>query len=175
MTVEVRITSRGLGAAQQFVGQLPKIAKPAVARIVNQVMKIGIESMVASVIASVGEKSTGAMAESIMGDVITISDSEYLIRVGSPLDYARHAIRSYTAPTPINRPVKVMPGRWRFIGMRRGFTVNHPWIPETANAMKEATQRLFAEEFGREAAEVFRRAEAKQDLPDAPGAWFWEE
>lgn len=171
---EVRITSRGLGPAQQFVADLPKISKPAVARIVGQVMRIGIEVMQQSISATVGEKSTGATEASITGEVITISDSEYLIRVGSPLDYARHAIRSYTAPTALNRPIKIMEGRWRFIGMRRGFTVHHPWIPETTNAMKEATQRLFAEEFGRRASEVFREAESKQDLPDAPGAWFWE-
>ncbi len=171
---EVIITTRGLGAAQRFAADLPKISKPVVARIVGQVMRIGIEAMQQSVSASVGEKSTGAMEASITGEVITISDSEYLIRVGSPLDYARHAIRPYTAPTAINRPVKIMEGRWRFIGMRRGFTVHHPWIPETTNAMKEATLRLFAEEFGREARKVFRQAEAKQDLPDPPGAWFWE-
>ena len=171
---EVRITSRGLGAAQQFVADLPKISKPTVARIVGQVMRVGIEVMQQSIRATVGEKSTGETEASITGEVIPLSDSEYLIRVGSPLDSAWHAIRPYTAPTALNRPIKVMEGRWRFIGMRRAFTVHHPWIPETTNAMKEATLRLFAEEFGREAAKVFRKAEAKQDLPDAPGAWFWE-
>lgn len=171
---EVRITSRGLGAAQQFVADLPKIAKPSVARIVSQVMNIGIETMQQSISASVGVKSTGALEDSITGEVIMLSDSEYFIRVGSPLDYARHAIRPYTAPTPLHRPIKVMEGRWRFIGIRRGFTVHHPWIPETVNAMKEATLRLFAKEFGRKATEVFRKAESKQDLPDPPGDWFWE-
>jgi len=171
---EVRITSRGLRAAQQFVAELPKISKPTVARIVPQVMKIGIEVMQQSISATVGIKSTGELEDSITGEVIMLSDSEYFIRVGSPLDYSRHAVRPYTAPTPLHRPIKVMEGRWRFIGMRRGFTVFHPWIPETVNAMKEATLRLFAEAFGREAREVFRKAEAKQDLPDPPGAWFWE-
>ena len=171
---EVIITTRGLGAAQQFAADLPKISKPVVARIVGQVMRIGIEVMQQSIRASVGEKSTGATEASITGEVITISDSEYLIRVGSPLESAYYAIKSYIAPTPLNRPIKVMEGRWRFIGIRRGFTVHHPWIPETTNAMKEATLRLFAEEFGREAQKVFRQAEAKQDLPDPPGAWFWE-
>lgn len=173
---EVRITSKGLGAAQYFAGQLPgRIGKPVVAKIVSQVMKVGIDTMKDSIRESVGEKSTGALEQSIDGEVTQLSESEYWIRVGSPLEYARHAARLYTAQTPIHHAVKIMEGRWRFIGMRRAFTVNHPFITESANAMREETMRLFAEQVGRAAEDVFREAKAKEGTPDMPGDWFWEE
>lgn len=172
---EVRITSRGLGAAQHFVGQLPgRIGKPVVGRIVNQVMRVGIDTMKDSIRGSVGEKSTGALEQSIDGEIMQLSESEYWIRVGSPLEYARHAARSHTAQTPIHRAVKLMEGRWRFIGMRQAFTVHHPFISESANAMKRETMRLFAEQAGRAADEVFREAKAKESRPDPPSAQFWE-
>jgi len=172
---EVRITSKGLGAAQYFAGQLPgRIGKPVVAKIVNQVMRVGIDTMRDSIRGSVGEKSTGALEQSIDGEITQLSESEYWIRVGSPLEYARHAARSYTAQTPIHRAVKIMEGRWRFIGVRRAFTVNHPFITESANAMRQETMRLFAELVGRAAEEVFREAKAKESTPDMPGDWFWE-
>jgi len=172
---EVRITSKGLGAAQYFVAQLPvRMGKPVVGRIVNQVMKVGVDSMKDSIRGSVGEKSTGALEQSIDGGVTRLSDSEYWIRVGSPLEHARHAARSFTAQTPINHVVKIMEGRWRFIGMREAFTVDHPFITESANAMKQVTIRLFTEKAGEAADEVFREAKAKEDTPDMPGAWFWE-
>ena len=173
---EVRITSKGLGAAQYLVGQLPgRIGKPVVAKIVNQVMRVGIDAMRDSIRSSVGEKSTGALEQSIDGEIAQLSESEYWIRVGSPLEYAHHAARSHTAETPIHRAVKIMEGRWRFIGMRRAFTVNHPFITESVNAMKQETMRLFAEQAGRAAEEVFREAKAKESTADMPGDWFWEE
>jgi len=172
---EVRITSKGLGAAQYFVAQLPvRIGKPVVGRIVNQVMKIGIDSMKKSIRSSIGEKSTGALEQSIGGEVSRLSDSEYWIRVGSPLEHARHAARSFTARTPVHHVVKIMEGRWRFIGMREAFTVDHPFITESANAMKQETIRLFTAKADEAAEEVFREAKAKEDTPDMPGAWFWE-
>jgi len=172
---EVKITSKGLGAAQYFVAQLPvRMGKPVVGRIVNQVMKVGVDSMKDSIRGSVGEKSTGALEQSIDGEVTRLSDSEYWIRVGSPLEHARHAARSFTARTSINHVVKIMEGRWRFIGMREAFTVEHPFITESANAMKQETMRLFTEKAGEAAEEVFREAKAKEDTPDMPGAWFWE-
>jgi len=172
---EVRITSKGLGAAQYLIAQLPvRIGKPVVGRIVNQVMKVGVDSMKESIRGSVGEKSTGALEQSISGEVTRLSDSEYWIRVGSPLEHARHAARSFTAQTSVHHVVKIMEGRWRFIGMRRAFTVDHPFITESANAMKQATIRLFTEKADRAAEEVFREAKAMEDTPDMPGAWFWE-
>ncbi|MCW3988646.1 MAG: hypothetical protein NWE88_01065, partial [Candidatus Bathyarchaeota archaeon] len=80
---EVRITSRGLGAAQYLIAQLPvRIGKPVIGRIVNQVMKVGVDSMKESIRRSVGEKSTGALEQSISGEVTRLSDSEYWVRVG---------------------------------------------------------------------------------------------
>ena len=172
---EVRITSKGLGAAQYFAGQLPgRIGKPVVAKIVNQVMRVGIDTMKDSIRESVGEKSTGALEQSIDGEITQLSENEYWIRVGSPLEYARHAARSYTAKTPIHRAVKIMEGRWRFIGVRRAFTVNHPFITESANAMRQETMRLFAELVSRAAEDVFQEAKAKESTPDMPGDWFWK-
>lgn len=172
---EVRITSKGLGAAEYLIAKLPlAIGKPVIGRIVNQVMEVGVDSMKESIRSSVGEKSTGALEQSIEGEVTRLSDSEYWVRVGSPLEYARHAARSFTAQTQINHVVKIMEGRWRFIGMRRAFTVEHPFITESANAMKQATIRLFAEKTGEAATEVFREAKAKESSPDMPGEWFWE-
>lgn len=172
---EVRITSKGLGAAQYLVGQLPgRIGKPVVGKIVSQVMRVGIETMKESIRGSVGEKSTGALEQSIDGEIMKLGESEYWIRVGSPLEYAHHAARSYTAQTPINRAVKIMEGRWRFIGMRQAFTVNHPFITESANAMKKETMRLFAEQASKAAKDVFREAKAKESTPDPPSAQFWE-
>jgi len=172
---EVKITSKGLGAAQYLIAQLPvRIGKPVVGRIVNQVMKVGVDSMKESIRGSVGEKSTGALEQSISGDVTRLSDSEYWIRVGSPLEHARHAARSFTAQTPIHHAVKIMEGRWRFIGMRRAFTVEHPFITESANAMKYETIRSFTEKAGEAAEGVFREAKAMENSPDLPGSWFWE-
>ncbi len=172
---EVRITSKGLGAAQYLIAQLPvRIGKPVVGRIVNQVMRVGVDSMKESIRRSVGEKSTGALEQSIDGEVTRLSDSEYWIRVGSPLEHARHAARSYTAQTPINRAVKIMEGRWRFIGMRKAFIVDHPFLTDSANAMKTETIRSFAEKAGEAAGDVFREAKAMENSPDVPGAWFWE-
>lgn len=172
---EVRITSKGLGAAQYFVGQLPKrVSTPVVVNITGQVMKVGIDTMKESISSSVGEKSTGALEESIDGEISRLSENEWLIRVGSPLDYARHAARSHTAATPIHRAVKIMEGRWRFIGMRQAFIVHHPFITEATNAMKNETLRLFAEQAGKAAEDVFMEAKAMESLPDPPGKWFWQ-
>ncbi len=172
---EVRITSKGLGAAQYLIAKLPlAIGKPVIGRIVNQVMKVGVDSMKESIRGSVGEKSTGALEQSIEGKVTRLSDSEYWIRVGSPLEHARHAARSFTAQTQVNHVVKIMEGRWRFIGMREAFTVEHPFITESANAMKQAAIRSFAEKAGEAAEDVFREAKAMESSPDMPGEWFWE-
>ena len=171
---EVRITSKGLGAAEYLIANLPKIGKPVIGRIVNQVMKVGVDSMKESIRGSVGEKSTGALEQSITGEVTRLSESEYWIRVGSPLEHARHAARSFTAQTQVNHVVKIMEGRWRFIGMREAFTVEHPFITESANAMKQEVTRLFAEKAGEAAQDVFREAKAKESKPDMPGDWFWE-
>ncbi len=172
---EVRITSKGLGAAEYLIANLPKIGKPVIGRIVNQVMKVGVDSMKESIRGSVGEKSTGALEQSIVGEVTRLSESEYWIRVGSPLEHARHAARSFTAQTQVNHVVKIMEGRWRFIGMRRAFTVEHPFITESANAMKQAAIRLFAEKAGEAAEEVFREAKAMENSPDVPSGWLWGE
>jgi len=174
---EVTITIKGLESVRVFVASVPSIlplsaVKPTLyetAEVMKTVMK-------ASLMRTTGEKATGAMADSIESDVIFEGENSARIIVGSKLPKGPFVARGVgqTDFTQVSTkgglrvgrkgiPVQVLPGKWRFIGVRPAMK-GHPFIDEAAEAGKNALADFFKKNLSATVREVDTAQQAVSDV-----------
>ena len=167
MTVE--ITAKGFDAIRYLTATLDaeKISSEMMPVLLEYVKEIGIISMQSSVMLTTGEKSTGVLADSIKGEVIKTSETEYKVLVGSALEHAKWAAMDI-ASTRIEHAVKVMPGRWRWIGVRPPMA-RHPFLDDSLQSMREAFGLKATELVGQKIDIIFSEAKGMEGSEERLG------
>ena len=173
MESRVDITVKGFEAVRHLVAQVPDRLPLAILKpVLIEVAQAGVEAMKMSIMRTTGEKSTGHLADSIDSVVDQLGEDSWIIRVGSPLEYARYPAINIAA-TAMNRPVQIRPpmrwagfvreGKWRFIGIRPPMP-KHPFLDDAANAMTKVLTDLFGDKLGIEVSEVEAETKALENI-----------
>jgi hypothetical protein len=171
--VEIDITIKGLEAIRHLVAQVPdRLPLSILQPTLEQVAEVGEETMKMSIMRSTGEKATGRLAGSIDSALTSEGEDQWLLRIGSPLAYARFPARDIGA-TPMFRPVQIDPpmrwagyvrgGKWRFIGIRPPIP-RHPFLDETAEAVTNALGDVFGDQLRIEVREVESETKARESI-----------
>jgi len=157
--IRIEATSKGLTAIRELVVGLGGVPLGVIDAMIEEVKDFGILAMQNSIAFSTGEKSTGQLLDSIEGEIIK-EGNVYRVIVGSNLAHSLYAA-SNIAATRLNRNVQVMPGRWRFIGIRPPIPA-HPFLMDSVNAMVQATQEIFPSVMDQEFYDRYVKAKEKE-------------
>jgi len=169
MTEEgVSITVKGLPAAIYLAEAIPGEAlAPAIRGTFLKLLEFSKSQMVLAIMRTTRtEKTTGRLAESIEGYLKPTSgpDDEgfetYEFVVGSALEHALYAA-SDIKPTPMYRPVKVHPGRWRFIGLRP-MIPRHPFLDQTLVEVSKEMPKVLRDQLIRFSGQVQKNVDELQ-------------
>jgi len=96
--VRIEATSRGLTAIRELVVGLGGLPLGVIDAMIEGVKDFGILAMQNSIAFSTGEKSTGALLDSIEGEIIK-EGNVYRVIVGSNLPHAKYAATDRNAPS----------------------------------------------------------------------------
>jgi len=180
----ITISIKGLESVRLVVKSVPGILPlEAVKPTLLETAELMKEVMKASIMRTTGEKSTGALADSIEAQVIFEGEDRARIIVGSELEKAPYVARgvpqtnfaSSTTYAPQIRgglsitkrgiPVEVLPGKWRFIGVRPAMKA-HPFVDETAAAGKIALADYYKRNLSATVKEVDAAQKAVSDVEE---------
>lgn len=168
MTEEISITVKGLPAAIYLAEAIPgEVAAPALRATFLKLLEFSKAQMVLAILRTLRtEKATGRLAGSVEGYLKPTGgpDDEgfetYEFAVGSALEHAIYAA-SDIKPTPMYRPVKVHPGRWRFIGLRP-MIPRHPFLDQTLVETSKEIPRVLRDQLIRFSGQVQRNVDEMQ-------------
>lgn len=160
MSVRVEATTKGLRAIKELLIDLRKMPVASAEALFEGVKDDGVAAMKDSIALTVGEKSTGALINSIEGEV-TKESGVVKITVGSSLAHSKYAAQPISS-TVMNRPVQVMPGKWRWIGVRPPMPA-HPFLVDSVNAMVSSLEARFPRVLDASVGAAFREAQAKEN------------
>jgi hypothetical protein len=152
-------TTKGLRAIKELFIDLKKLPIAAAELMFVKVKDDGVAAMQDSIALTVGEKSTGRLMNSIEGEVVKQSGL-IQITVGSNLASSKYAA-SDIASTVMNRAVQVMPGEWRWIGIRPPMPA-HPFLVDSVNAMVNSLEERLPQTLDKGVGDVFREAQSKE-------------
>jgi hypothetical protein len=166
---KIMMEAGGLDAALRLTEAVPdELVPPALHRTMLDLLEIGKLVMMRSILeTSRTEKATGEIADSIEG-YLTLDKAdpqsqtyEYTLEIGSNLSKAFYASQDIR-PSWINRPVQVMPGRWRFVGLRP-FMPGHFFLEATAAAMNIELHNTLGEWLKEESYKIQRSVDQLQE------------
>lgn len=175
METKVEVTVRGFEAVRYLVASIPnKLPLAILHPVLEEVAKIGVDSMKMSIMRTTGEKATGHLVDSIDSSIQQQSEDSWLIQIGSPLAYAKYPAMDISA-TPMFRPVQIWPpmrwagyvkgGKWRFIKVRPPMP-RHPFLDETADAVSKALVDIFGDKLSIEVREVEAQTKALEQVEE---------
>jgi len=162
------VTTKGFGATRHYLLNIDTVGEFALKETLDTIRLIGERAMKDSLSESVGEKSRGDLGESIKSDVRNVSGKHWQIRVGPDESAQNPKGRAYGAwvaegvgPATVNRNIEVMPGKWRFIGIRPPLP-GHPFLEDSLDAMNEALSKEFQGNLKMVHEKVFNEAKMKE-------------
>lgn len=165
----IMMEAGGLDAALRLTEAVPdELVPPALHKTMLDLLDFGKLVMMQSILeSSRTEKATGEIADSIEG-YLTLENAdpnsstyEYTLEIGSNLSKAFYASQDIR-PSWINRPVQVMPGRWRFVGLRP-FMPGHPFLETTSALMQQELRNTLGEWLKEEAYKIQRSVDRLQE------------
>ena len=165
------IYTKGFGATQHYLLNVASAGEKTVQGVLEHVRLLGEQAMKDSISNSVGEKSQGGLIDSIRSDLRKVSADQWQIRVGPDESAQNRNMRAYGAwvaegvgPAAVNRNIMVMPGKWRFIGIRPPLP-GHPFLEDSLDAMNKALSKEFGDKLKMVHEKIFNEAKAKESEP----------